>query len=390
MARKKHYVDQNVYELALERIRHAYDTFDHIAVAFSGGKDSTVCLNLTLQVAKERNRLPLDVVHFDVEVVSPPTVAYIERVAQMPDVHFRWYCLEHRARNFCSRKHPYWYTWDSENKPLWVRDLPSSALTHLPGYQRGLSVNDCNGLLFDPKTQGTVGFILGIRTDESLQRFRSMTQKKSENYITHYDGPTNPGGIYKVHPIYDWTFHDVWTAPKRFGWDVNQHYDALEQAGVPRQDQRVHIPFGEMGSNVFWSYRTCFPNLWEKMLKRVPGVNTAYRYFDTELYGWGSVPPKPANLTHEEYVLHLIRQHHPSLQSTIAKRIQQEIDRHYKKTRDPIVYDAIHPISGLHWKYLYKIAMRGDIAGRRHTPFLTPTEKQWKRYHEARRKEERT
>jgi predicted phosphoadenosine phosphosulfate sulfurtransferase len=52
----KIYNKQNVYDAALERIRYIYDEFPNIIVAFSGGKDSTVILELSLIVAKEKNR----------------------------------------------------------------------------------------------------------------------------------------------------------------------------------------------------------------------------------------------------------------------------------------------------------------------------------------------
>jgi len=42
------------------------------------------------------------------------------------------------------------------------------------------------------------------------------------------------------------------------------------------------------------------------------------------------------------------------------------IDMHYKMTGDlPILVDARHPRSGVSWKYLASIAMRGDYKGRR-------------------------
>jgi predicted phosphoadenosine phosphosulfate sulfurtransferase len=37
--------DVNVYDAALERFRYLFDNFDKVVVSFSGGKDSTVCLN---------------------------------------------------------------------------------------------------------------------------------------------------------------------------------------------------------------------------------------------------------------------------------------------------------------------------------------------------------
>ena len=75
--RKKEYIDQNVWDTSLERIRSIYDSFDKVIVSFSGGKDSTAVLHCALEVAKEKNQLPLDVVFFDEEAIHPPTIEYV-------------------------------------------------------------------------------------------------------------------------------------------------------------------------------------------------------------------------------------------------------------------------------------------------------------------------
>jgi hypothetical protein len=82
----KIFTDKTVLEHALERIRTAYDRFDRVVVSFSGGKDSTAVLNLALMVAKERNKLPLEVIYFDEEAVHPTTIEYVKRVQANPDV----------------------------------------------------------------------------------------------------------------------------------------------------------------------------------------------------------------------------------------------------------------------------------------------------------------
>ncbi len=51
-----------------------------LCVAGRGEKDSTVALNLALQVATERGRLPLDTCFVDEEAITPETVEYVERV----------------------------------------------------------------------------------------------------------------------------------------------------------------------------------------------------------------------------------------------------------------------------------------------------------------------
>jgi len=43
----------NVYEAAIKRIEFIFNEFDNVLVAFSGGKDSGVCLNLCYDFAKQ-------------------------------------------------------------------------------------------------------------------------------------------------------------------------------------------------------------------------------------------------------------------------------------------------------------------------------------------------
>ncbi len=50
----KIYKSRNVFDAALERIMIFFDEFPNLIVGFSGGKDSTVTLNLALKVAEEK------------------------------------------------------------------------------------------------------------------------------------------------------------------------------------------------------------------------------------------------------------------------------------------------------------------------------------------------
>ncbi|MEK1438439.1 phosphoadenosine phosphosulfate reductase, partial [Limosilactobacillus fermentum] len=51
----KRYLKKTVCDAAKERIKRTFDEFDNVLVAFSGGKDSGVMLNMAYDYAKENN-----------------------------------------------------------------------------------------------------------------------------------------------------------------------------------------------------------------------------------------------------------------------------------------------------------------------------------------------
>ena len=273
---KRQWSERSVLDESLERMRHLFDRFDKVVVSFSGGKDSTVCLNLALQVARERGRLPLDVYTFDEEAIHPETVDYIARVATLPEVRFRWYCLPILHRNACSRRQPYWHPWSPSERHLWVRELPPGAITSAPWFKLGMTMPDCAPFVYGPE-HGTVADVRGIRAQESIRRLRLVSMKVEDNWIA---GARN-GHNFSVSPIYDWATEDVWMAPKLFGWDYNRTYDVFDKAGVSLHAQRVCPPYGEEPLGGLHQYAECWPDLWHRMIARVPGAATAARYART-------------------------------------------------------------------------------------------------------------
>ena len=49
----KEYLKQNVYEALQERLKYLFEEFDNIYVSFSGGKDSGLLLEVTLDFQKK-------------------------------------------------------------------------------------------------------------------------------------------------------------------------------------------------------------------------------------------------------------------------------------------------------------------------------------------------
>jgi predicted phosphoadenosine phosphosulfate sulfurtransferase len=387
-------VDQDVYTLALERTAHVMDTFDKVIVSFSGGKDSTAVLEVALEVAHSSPRfarhLPLRAVFCDEEAIPFETEEFVRRTGQRDDVALEWYCIPIEARTACSRTQPFWFPWAPEEQDMWCRPLPPEALTSLRGFplwprEARLGWPDCNGLLADP-AEGNTAQLMGIRAAESLTRTRAVTLYKEDNYIIRYTGATSRGNVWKAYPIYDWTDKDVWTAPAKFSWDYNEAYDRMAMAGLSQSAQRCSPAFGEEPIQKLWVFKTCFPEVWDKMTARVPGAAAAARYARTELYGFQKLPDKPAGMAWPDWITHYVSKHGEKT-PMVAGRVGDIIRRHYRKTGLPILPVAPCPSTGLSWEFLMAIAMRGDFRERRQESHRIDrdeqgrdTAKSWHRY----------
>ena len=53
----KIYIKENVWDLALARMRRLFDEFENVIISSSGGKDSAVIMELALIVAEETDCL---------------------------------------------------------------------------------------------------------------------------------------------------------------------------------------------------------------------------------------------------------------------------------------------------------------------------------------------
>lgn len=382
--RGRKYTDQDVLTAAVERVHHCFDLFDHVAVAFSGGKDSTVVLEVALQAWEERGfDKPLRVVFFDEEAIPYETEHYVRRRAEDPRIDLEWLCLPVRHRNGCSRRQPWWWPWAPEARDLWVRPLPPEAITDWPGFpmeppSARLSAPDFNGLLFDPKL-GRCGLLMGIRAEESIIRMRAVTNRQEENWIVPYSDATARGNVWKCYPVFDWRTTDVWTAIGQGGWDYNESYDLQEMMGLGHRTQRCAPPYGEEPMQLLFQYSRCFPDVWDKMAERVPGARTAARYARTALYDFHARRVLPDGETWPGYITQLIDRFPEEERAIVAEGIRSSIGLHYKHTSDPIMAESAHPATGVSWSFLASRAARGNFK-RRRQPNGINTEENWAAY----------
>lgn len=357
--RKKEYSEQDVFDAGLERIKYLFTAFDNVVVNFSGGKDSTCVLNMTLLVARELNKT-FTVNFFDEEAIHPPTIEYVQRVSKTEGIDFKWFCLEFKHRNACSNEEPFWYCWDKNKKDLWVRDLPVNEylITEHPKFKKEMSFQEFSSLLPEINAGSTV-ILTGVRTQESFRRMKAVSSKKNDNYIARN------GNVAHAHPIYDMSSEDVWLCVNKFGWDYNRTYDIMNKTKLFNGflAQRVCPPFGEEPLRGLWMYSECFPEMWHKMLSRVDGVATAWRYANTELYGYGK-QTKPENITFREWAEVILESYDTVDIIAVKKNVNSIIKRHYDKTNDQIPDESHHPLTGTGWNFICKLITKGDFKGR--------------------------
>jgi len=353
---KKKHTDRSVWDAALERTHEVYDRYDYVEVSFSGGKDSTVALNMAIEVARERDELPVNVIYFDEEVVPPDTDDYVRRVYNRDEVNMRWVCYPMRFVNGANKNKPYWTTWNPDKRDVWCRNLPDEGDANPPEGWHHQTHKDANDVLFDADW-GRSCVILGLRADESLNRYRSVASKLEDNFITR---DQNAHWVDKASPVYDWKYGDIWKAVNENGWDYNKTYDKLTMAGVAPADQRVSQPFNDTALTGLWEYRTLYPEFWDKMLARLPGVNTALKYADSTLYGKKMSLYDGTADDYKEAIENMLQEYDESERKRWAQKIQGAIRLHYKKTNDELPVTGKHEYTGLSWQVLLKIAVQGD------------------------------
>lgn len=289
----KRYLDKNVYEAAIERIEYIFNEFDNVLVAFSGGKDSGVCLNLCYEYAKEHNLLyKLSLYHLDYEAQYQMTTDYVdETFKKLNDIKRYWYCMPIKAQCSVNMDGGYWIPWEDCKKDIWVRDLPDyDYVIHEQiepiwdyDYQDKIGQEYAN-------KYGKTAVVIGIRANESLNRFRAVQQSDK---IKKYDGKSwlniKSDLVVNAYPIYDWETQDIWIANAKNDWTCNRLYDLYYQAGLSIEQMRVASPFNDCAASTLKLYKVIDPNNWGKMIGRVNGVNFAGLYGGTTAMGWKSV-----------------------------------------------------------------------------------------------------
>lgn len=278
----KKYLEKNVLDAAIERLEIIFKNFDNIYFSVSGGKDSSVMVQLANIVAKRMNK-KFDVLFIDLEAQYRYTIQHIEELKQLPQIRdFYHITLPIALRNAVSVLQPKWICWEEESKHLWVRDMPKDSINinncPFEWFKKGEEFEEFVvqfACWYRKKHQGNVACGVGIRTDESLNRFRTIAFQDKKVTFKQYHWTTKlkvadkKFDIYNFYPIYDWEVGDIWGAVSKLDLKFNYIYELMYKNGLSVYEQRLCQPYGDDQRNGLNQFKALEYDTWSKVINRV-------------------------------------------------------------------------------------------------------------------------
>jgi predicted phosphoadenosine phosphosulfate sulfurtransferase len=321
----------DVLQAAEQRIAFLFDRFPKIYVSFSGGKDSTVMLQLVVDEARRRRR-KIGVLFIDLEAQYRATLEHVancfDLYADVVDPY--WICLPFNLRNAVSMFAPRWQCWDPDAREKWVRESPPqgsiSDVNYFPFFRRGMEFEE----FVEDFGSWYAGHVLtaclvGIRADESLNRFRTLMGRQSRYQNISWT-TRKRGAVYNAYPIYDWKTQDIWVYPAKYNKPTNRIYDLMHQAGLSIHQMRICQPYGDDQRKGLWLYHILEPATWPKVVARVGGANAGSLYCQERGNVLGNHRvTKPKGYTWEEYAKFLVESLPPKAKAQFTAKIDQFI-----------------------------------------------------------------
>lgn len=278
----KNFLGIDVLTAAKERIKWTFDNFDKIYCSFSGGKDSTVMAHLVCQEARNRGR-KIGLFFLDWEAQFSSTIECAKEIFKEYEdcTEPYWYAVPIKTWNATSMYEPEWTAWDEGKMNLWIRqkeEISIKDVSKIPFWYDGIMFEEFVPTFGQWYAQGEkCAAFVGIRTQESLNRWRTIAREKPMYDGKHYT--TNVvENVWNVYPIYDWQTEDIWTYHGKTGKSYNKLYDRMHQAGMTIHQMRICEPFGDESRKGLWLYQVVEPSVWARLVMRVNGANTGKMY----------------------------------------------------------------------------------------------------------------
>lgn len=301
---KKYNENKNVYEASNERIDFIFNNFSKIYVSFSGGKDSGVMLNLVIDYMKKNNiTKKIGVMILDNEANYQYSTKFMHEILKenLDYLDVYWCCLPITLPCTVSSYATEWQCWGINDKDRWIQPMPKEDYVvnidnhKFDFFKENMSYDEFWDGFGEWYSEGELtACLIGIRADESLNRFRAIMNEDKKmlkgKYWTKQKTLNNPN-VFNVYPIYDWKTKDIWVANCMFEWKYNELYDVFWKAGLTIAQMRVASPFMSESKSSLNLYRVIDPHIWSTLCARVHGANFVATYGKQISYASFKLPP---------------------------------------------------------------------------------------------------
>jgi predicted phosphoadenosine phosphosulfate sulfurtransferase len=277
MSRIVYNAKENVLEAARRRISYIFDEFENIWLSVSGGKDSTAMYFLLIEEAERRERM-VNVFFLDQEIEYQGTVEQIRRLMEHENVIPHWYQVPIYMTNATSYTEEFVYAWGEGEE--WIRPKEPNSIHSIDGdYPKRFY--EFFPWLEAQMTEPTA-FCIGLRSKESLNRFRAVTRNpgyKDIPWSTRTDNPL----AFRFYPLYDWCFGDVWKYIADNDLPYNDVYDKLFRLhGINIREMRVSVLMHEKSYDCLADLQEIEPENYDRVIERIGGAHCAARYAEED------------------------------------------------------------------------------------------------------------
>lgn len=265
---RKIYLQKDVLTSAKERINMIFDRYDRVVCSVSGGKDSTVLFDLTYNIAQERNKKVV-LFFLDQEAEYDSTIKLMRELMKKPNIEKAWFQVPIKMTNSTSYKEDMLHAW--EEGVEWIREKEPDSIHSAPN-----APDRFYTFLEWYEAQQNTAFLIGLRAEESLNRYGAVTSHPALPNIPW--SSKGKGETIKFYPLYDWTFEDIWTYIGKFHVPYNKAYDWMWVSGHGISSLRVSNLIHEKSFRCLTDLQKIEPENYDRLVKRLDGVRSAAKY----------------------------------------------------------------------------------------------------------------
>jgi predicted phosphoadenosine phosphosulfate sulfurtransferase len=217
----------------------------------------------------------VNVVFRDEELLPDTVIEHVDYYRKQPWIDMKWYCVRLKSEKQILDHAEEIEFWGDGRE--WVRPMPEWAIKE--PRDRLFDQTSMDTLVAEHYT-GKLAYIVGIRAEESLQRYRSVVNKLNENYICG----SSARRAKIVKPIYDWKQTDIF----KFLYDSSLPFtEQYRVQNLARNSFRVATPLHPEGVRAIGKVREQTPEFWNRLVEVFPEVGVQARWgkqFDTDSF----------------------------------------------------------------------------------------------------------